>query len=112
MFCIEILILIYNLDDDSSKAKDLSEFSKLAIKQKERATKKGKQRISSTSTEPDVPVIAETFPVESESSARESILSQPEIRQILRPRQQSYNSPAYKKSSQGPTSSRRSWNLE
>ena len=108
MFCIEILILIYNLDDDSSKAKDLSEFSKLAIKQKERATKKGKQRISSTSTEPDVPVIAETFPVESESSARESILSQPEIRQILRPRQQSYNSPVYKKSSQGPTSSRRS----
>ena len=53
-------------------------------------------------------MIAETFAVESESSARESILSQPEIRQILRPRQQSYNSPVYKKSSQGATNSRRS----
>ena len=100
--------MICILDEESSKAKDLSEFSKLSIKQKERATKKGKQRISSTSTEPDVPVIAETFAVESESSARESILSQPEIRQILRPRQQSYNSPVYKKSSQGATNSRRS----
>ena len=54
-----------------------------------------------------MPVIAETFPVESESTVRESILSQPEIRQILRPRQQYYNSQAHKKSSQGVENSRR-----
>ena len=36
-------------------------------------------------TELEAPVIPETFPLESESSIRDSILFQPEIRQTLKP---------------------------
>ena len=107
LISLVITIVFSNSDEDSSKTNDLSEFSKLSLKPKDKAIKKGKKRLTSTSTEPDVPVIAETFPVESESTARESILSQPEIRQILRPRQSSYNNQAYKKSSQGGENSKR-----
>lgn len=107
MISFVILIVFSNSDDDSSKSNELSEFSKLSLKPKDKAIKKAKKRLTSTSTEPDVPVIAETFPVESESTARESILSQPEVRQILRPRQPSYNNQAYKKSSHRGENSKR-----
>ena len=48
----------------------------------------------------EIPVIAETFPLETESSIRDSILSQPEMRQILRPQVMSYSDMHTSKTSQ------------
>ena len=106
-------LILTNLisDDDSCNSRDLGDISKLKIKPKEKSSKKDEGKSTCTSLEPVVPVIAETFPLESET-ARESILSQPEIRQILRPRQPTYRNPAYNKSSLGTENSRRDWKYQ
>jgi hypothetical protein len=60
--------------------------SDLKIAEKEPSTDiNNADKLKVTSSESEIPVIAETFPLETESSMRDSILSQPEIRQILRP---------------------------
>ena len=60
--------------------------SDLKIAEKELLTDTNNaDKLKVTCSESEIPVIAETFPLETESSIRDSILSQPEIRQILRP---------------------------
>ena len=43
------------------------------------------EKLSEETLQSGVPIIAETFPDESESSIKESILFQPEIRRSLKP---------------------------
>ena len=63
----------------------------------------------------EVPIIAETFALESESSIRESVLFQPEFRQLLRPKQSSYTKYAKSKYPKGGGNSnrdKRNWRNE
>ena len=75
-----------NLDDGSCKLQEHTKLSDLKITEvKSSSDINTEDKLKDTCLESEIPVIAETFPLEMESSIRDSILSQPEIRQILRP---------------------------